>query len=94
MFPSFPHPVPTVTLTTTDVVQFGKGAVLTCSYSTAVTIVQWFINGNPTTETGRVGDSSLLAVVNFQEEGYYQCFVSTENGNTAGDGVLLNAQCT
>ena len=77
--------------------QFGSSVTLICSYTSAlpVTNVQWFINGRPVSETSSVsGTSSTLTVEGLQEEGYYQCFVRTENGNmgSAFTNILLQGE--
>ncbi len=70
---------------------FNSSLSLTCTYTSTqpVTTVQWFINGRP---SGTADTSTTLVVDNLQEEGYYQCFVLTENGDNDGASLLVSAQ--
>ena len=75
--------------------EFGSSLTLTCSYTSALTVsnVQWFINGRPVSATSSVNQaSSTLVIDSLQEEGYYQCFIRTENGNVASGSMLVSAQ--
>ncbi len=74
--------------------QFGSSLTLTCSYSSnlPVTNTNWFVNGRPVTETSRVDQTSSFAVNSLQEEGFYQCFIRTENGNVGSAAMFVSAQ--
>lgn len=75
----------------------GSPLTFTCTYSSTepVTNIQWFINGDPVMQTSAVADVSSTLVVEtlaVEEEGYYQCFVRTENGDSTGATVLVSAE--
>ena len=86
---------PVVSLATGGTVAtFGSNLTLTCTFNSTLTItnLHWFINGRSVDETSREGMMSTLRVVNLQEEGFYQCYVRTENGNVGGASTLVSAR--
>ena len=76
-------------------VTYDSHLTLTCDYTSALRVsnVQWFINGRPVDETSSESQvSTTLVIDRVQEEGFYQCFIRTENGNVASDSVLISLQ--
>ncbi len=87
--------VPVVSLSDGGLFQFGSPATFTCTSSSPqpTDTAQWFINGRPeAADGGGTTTPSVLSVGDLQEEGYYQCFVVTQNGGSAGVEIFVEAQ--
>lgn len=78
--------------TSTNVFRFNSPLSLTCSYTSVLPVsnVQWFINGRPVMGSPGVL-TSTLTVDSLEEEGFYQCFVRTENGNIGSVNQMVSA---
>jgi hypothetical protein len=73
---------------------FGTPLTLACSYDSTVTGIQWFINARPVAATTDMDQRSTLVMNAFQEEGFYQCFVSGSAGSSAGARLLVRGPST